>query len=162
MKQRLFTAAAVSILVLAAGLWIAEGAQPGRSTQPVNPTTPVTEAPASAPSVRPDTPSDHPPEKTPGLYSYAIPITELQGLPPEIAPGTLIDLWVAWQPPITKKTQIQPLLKRVLLERIVPPLLPDGPHSALLQVRVDRAHRLIWGDRFGALSVLTPPHISQS
>ena len=84
---------------------------------------------------------------------YAIAAAELSGLSPDAAPGTLLDLWVAWDPPITDKPQVQPLLRGVRLNRIVPPVTPEGPEVALLSVRPSQVSDLIWGDRYGSLSV---------
>ena len=155
MKQRAITVAAALIACAAAVMWVVQGARPSRDS-----------IPAAAGHAEDLDPSPHPsttaasvtiPPTTADLVSYAIPTTELQGLPPDLAFGTRLDLWVAWQPPITKRTELQPLLQGVLLEKIVPPLLPDGPHSAILKVDPDEISDLIWGDRFGALSAVVPP-----
>ena len=90
------------------------------------------------------------------LYTYAIPIVELQGLSPDAAPGTRLDRWIAWQPSGMDQPDARPLLEGVTLERIGPPLLPEGPHAAVLQVPMRGARRLVWGHRFGSLSVLEP------
>lgn len=87
--------------------------------------------------------------------SYAIAVTELSGLSLATAPGTRLDLWVAWEPPITKVPDIRPLLTDVTLEKIAPPVLPDGPHVALLLVKPHQVRDLLYGDRYGALSVTT-------
>jgi len=154
MKQRAITVAAALITCAAAVMWVVQGARPSQDPIPA----PAGRAGDLGPSPPPSTaaPSLTIPTTTAGLVSYAIPTTELQGLPPDLAYGTRLDLWVAWQPPITKRTELQPLLRGVLLEKIVPPLLPDGPHSAILKVDPDEISDLIWGDRFGALSAVVP------
>ena len=84
---------------------------------------------------------------------YAIAVPELSGLPPDAEPGAMLDLWVTWNPPITKAPQVQPLLRSVRLARIVPPVTPEGPAVALLTIRPSQISDLIYGDRFGSLSV---------
>lgn len=157
MKQRLITIAAGLIALTAAVVWVGQGAAPSR------PAAATPEA-ITAPSPAPDASSvdEHAKSAAPrrvgsrDLVSYAIPITEMQGLPPDIAPGTMIDLWVMWQPPVTKRPKVDRLLQGVLLEKIVPPLLPDGPYAAVLMVSPDDFGTLVWGDRLGALSAAVP------
>lgn len=90
------------------------------------------------------------------LVSYAIAVNELHGLPPRAAAGTVLDLWVAWEPPVTKEPKIHRLVSNVILEEIAPPLLPDGPHAALLLVKPNQLSDLLYGDRYGSLSVAIP------
>ncbi len=84
---------------------------------------------------------------------YAIAVPELSGLSPDAAAGSLLDLWVAWDPPITEKPRVQPLLRAVRLSRIVPPVTPEGPAVALLTIRRAQVSDIIYGDRYGSLSV---------
>lgn len=88
--------------------------------------------------------------------SYAIALPELHGLPPQAAPGTELEIWVAWEPPVTEEPKIHRLLESVILEEIAPPLLPDGPHVAMLLVPRKGLSDLLYGDRYGALSVAIP------
>lgn len=90
-----------------------------------------------------------------GEVDYAIAAAELSGLSPDTPPGTLLDLWVAWDPPITDEPQVQRLLRGVRLSRLVPPATPEGPEVALLSIRPSQVSDLIWGDRYGSLSVTT-------
>ena len=84
---------------------------------------------------------------------YALATAELAGLSPDVAPGTPLELWVTWTEPISKEPSVQKLLDGVTLERIVPPVTPDGPEVAVLSVSSKDIPDLIYGDRFGALSV---------
>lgn len=80
-------------------------------------------------------------------------MSELSGLPPDAAPGTPLQLWVAWDPPITRGRKIQLLIPRATLERIVPGITPEAPATALLAVPPGTFSDLLFGDRYGALSV---------
>lgn len=156
MKQRFLTVASAVIAAAAAIIWAVQGATPTdpASAAPGAWATPnVTPSSQSTPTMERVEASD---EEGARLYTYAVPIVELQGLSPDVAPGSRLDLWVTWQPPVVDKPDVRRLLEGVILERIVPPTLPDGPHAAVLQVPTRRAHRLIWGHRFGVLSVLEP------
>ena len=88
------------------------------------------------------------------LHSYAVPLSELPGLSPEASPGTRLELWVAWEPPLTRKPQVRRLLGNVVLDGIVPPVTPQGPMTALLLVREDQTADLVYGDRYGSLSAV--------
>ncbi|MDP9068866.1 MAG: hypothetical protein M3N53_11060 [Actinomycetota bacterium] len=90
------------------------------------------------------------------LVSYAVPATELDGLQLGLAPGSTVDIWVAWEPPITNAPEIHQLITGATVEKIVPPVLPDGPHVALLLVKPEQVTDLLYGDRYGALSVTMP------
>lgn len=125
--------------------------------------TPLVPAPkpsVTAPSLEASSPSPFA-TVSPGLgaaartdeVDYAIAVTELSGLSPDAAPGTLLDLWVAWDPPITDEPHVQPLLRSVRLTRIVAPVTPEGPAVALLSIRPSQVSDIIYGDRYGALSV---------
>jgi hypothetical protein len=85
--------------------------------------------------------------------SYAIPVPELAGLPSDAPPGTRLELWVAWDPPITKTPKIQRLLKDVTLEKIVPPVVPEAPATAILSLPDRAVPDLLYGDKYGSLSV---------
>ncbi|MFN2388733.1 MAG: hypothetical protein ABR575_03890 [Actinomycetota bacterium] len=87
---------------------------------------------------------------------YAIAVPELQGLPPDASPGTHLEVWVAWDPPVTDQPRIQRLLPDVVLQRIVAPTTPGAPPVALLLVPRKSMTDLLWGDRYGALSVTVP------
>ena len=159
MKQRALTVAAALVTVAAALIWALQGTGPVASPSPVGgteslasvPTSPSPLSGADADAEAGDDPS------TEELVSYAIATAELQGLPPDLPPGSTVDLWVTWQPPVTKRAKVRPLLEGVRLEKIAPPLLPDGPQAAILAVPAERISDLIWGDRFGALTVVVPP-----
>jgi hypothetical protein len=89
--------------------------------------------------------------------SYAIALPDLKGLPPDALPSTQMDVWVAWEPPVTRGPRIQRLIRSVVLERIAPPAIEGGPPVALLSVATSDISDLLWGDRYGALSVVLLP-----
>ncbi len=130
------------------------GSEPPRTTAtgpaiPERGTTAV--APAEGPAARP---ASAVPARS---VSYAVATTELSGLPLSAVPGARLDIWVAWEPPITKVPDIRRLLTDVTLDKIAPPVLPEGPHVALLLVKPEQVRDLLYGDRYGALSVTMKP-----
>lgn len=146
----IFMAAVVVLCVLALRLWTSPSAPMSIKAQPVTAraaaiATPLPETATAQREVRPG-----------NLVSYAVAVSELHGLPPHVAPGTRLEIWVAWEPPVTRQPDIRPLLDDVLLEEISPPLLPDGPHVASLLVRRGQISDLFYGDRYGSLSVVVP------
>lgn len=88
------------------------------------------------------------------LPTYAIALSRLNGLTATATPGAHLQLWVTWEPPITRKPRVQKLLSDAILQRIVPGLTPESPPTALLQVEEGLLPRLLYGDRFGALSAV--------
>ena len=84
---------------------------------------------------------------------YAVELSSLLGLPPDVQPGQVLEIWVAWDPAVAKGPQIQRLLKVVTLERFVEPVTMDGPRVAVLSVPRDRIGDLMYGDIFGSLTV---------
>lgn len=90
-------------------------------------------------------------------HTYAISVFDLAGLPPDAKPGTTLELWVAWDPPVTKSAQVQRLLRNVVLERIIPGPVMEAPSMALLSVLPRQVPDLLYGDRYGSLSVTVLP-----
>lgn len=91
--------------------------------------------------------------------TYAVAAHELAGLPPDATPGTRLELWVAWDPPISETANIQRLAHGITLEKMIQPVTPDGPVTALLRVPVKAIGDLLYGDRYGSLSVTVLPQI---
>jgi hypothetical protein len=85
---------------------------------------------------------------------YALSEADLTGLPPDSPPGTRLELWVTWEPPVTREVKLQRLLRDVVLERIIPGLTPEAPSTILLSVKTESVPDLLWADRFGGLSVI--------
>ena len=109
-------------------------------------------APTPVASVPTTEPIDAPARVNQDRVSYAIAVAELAGLSPTSAPGTLLELWVTWDPPITKRPKLQKLLDDVVLDEIAPPVTPEGPQVALLSVARNQLDELLWADRYGSLS----------
>ncbi len=87
--------------------------------------------------------------------TYAVDVDEVAGLAPSAPAGTLLDLWVTWDRPITDAPRLQRLLRGVILEQIAAPVTPEGPYVAILAVTKRDIDKLLWADRFGALSATT-------
>ena len=110
----------------------------------------------SAESQPPPRSSPPPPERS-NLRSYALALPELRGLSPDTRPGARLELWVSWGPPITARPRLERLTRGVVLERIVPPLTPGAPDTALLLVPEREIADLLWADRYGSLSATRVP-----
>jgi hypothetical protein len=99
-------------------------------------------------------PSPTAPIEEDGYDSYAVALEELPGLAPDAAPGTRLQLWVAWEPPIVRRPRIDLLLKDVVLARIVQPLSPRGRGTALLLLKPPQVSDVLYADRYGGLSAV--------
>jgi hypothetical protein len=89
--------------------------------------------------------------------AYALAVPEVKGLPADASPGTRLELWVAWDPPITKEPRVQRLIKEVVLDEIIPPVVPEAPATLILSVPTKAVPDLLYGDRYGALSATILP-----
>lgn len=127
----------------------------------------ATAAPASSDPALVPSPSDPAPVPSPGMAaaaapvddvrrSYAVGLQDLDGLPPDAAPGARLELWVTWEPPVTDEPRLQKLIGDVVLERTIPGAVPEAPVSVLLSVPADRVADLMYADTFGKLSVALP------
>jgi hypothetical protein len=142
--QRRLALAGIAAVALAVLTWT--------SQRPVDELgTPAQSRPAPAPS--PSTVIT-PPPSSPDARTYALPLSGLHGLPSNAPSGTRMQLWVTWQPPLTKTPRVQSLLRDVILEGIAPPLTPGTPPTALLRVKETQIPRLIYGERYGELSAV--------
>lgn len=129
---------------------IAEGPAPSAVAPGPDPTAPLPVASPTGPV--------QPVEATPaaGRRSYAIGLQDLPGLPPDAAPGARLELWVTWEPPVTKAPRLQKLIGDVVLERTIPGSVPEAPVTVLLSIPADRTGDLIYADGYGRLSVVLP------
>ena len=87
---------------------------------------------------------------------YALSLPELEGLPANAPVGTVLEVWAAWDPPITKSPRFQRLVTATL-EEIVPGLSAESPATAILRVRTRDLDELLFADRYGSLSVALLP-----
>jgi hypothetical protein len=108
------------------------------------------DSPVSTPQQQ-ESPTSVPPA-TRGFRSYALEITELDGLPPDASPGTELEIWVTWEPPITRRIRVQRLIQQVRVVRIIPNIVPEGPATVLLSIPRRDIADMFYGDRFGELS----------
>lgn len=122
-------------------------------SDPAEAPAPFTHASASAIPTPITSGSPTPPPPTGTTREYAVDVSDLLGLPPDVQPGQVMEIWVAWDPAVTKGPQIQRLLKVVTLQRFVEPVTMDGPRVAVLSVPRERIGDLMYGDMFGSLTV---------
>jgi hypothetical protein len=146
--RNLVLAAIVPIVVVLAGASLFWPSSPSATTEARRPVAAAAaQTPAPAPSSEPVV----------GRKTYAIPVPELAGLSSSAVPGTQLELWVAWDPPLTKSPKVQRLLRDVTLEKIVPPIVPEAPATAILSVPDRAVPDLLYGDKYGSLSVTMSP-----
>jgi hypothetical protein len=117
-----------------------------------DPVTTTNSGPGAGAQASPAAPLAAPDERR----SYAIGLHELDGLPQDTVPGTMIDLWAAWDPPITPEPRFQRLMRSVIVEDIQSPVVPEGPVTVILSVPTHRIPDLLYADRYGAISVTLP------
>jgi hypothetical protein len=92
-----------------------------------------------------------------GLRSYAVSMDELQGLSPDAPRGTRLELWVTYEPPVTRRVRHFLVVKGAVLEKIAPAVTPTGPDAALLLVPQQDIRKLLTADRLGSLSATARP-----
>ena len=93
----------------------------------------------------------------PERVAYSVDIDEISGLAPTVAPGTTIELWVTWDRPLVTQPELQPVIRDAILEKIDPPVTPDGPTVATFLVTRKRLGHLMWADRYGNISAVALP-----
>jgi hypothetical protein len=115
------------------------------------------EPPITTPEPTPE-PNSPMPSAATGFRSYALEITALDGLPPNASPGTALEIWVTWEPPVTRSIRVQKLIPRVYVQKIIPNIVPEGPATAMLRIPKDDVADVLYGDRFGRLSAIVLPN----
>ena len=87
---------------------------------------------------------------------YAVGLHEIRGLPPDSAPGTPLELWVAWDDAYTKSPQVQKLVRSVTLVRFIEPVTPEGPVVAVLSIPESAVRAVMYGDLYGSFAAALP------
>lgn len=158
-RRLAFTAGFVVLLALTLWSWLPGSA--GQANTPHSATAAEPAEPDLAPAPQlsdPATTADG--HVTPPLesdrQSYALGLHDIAGLAQDSAPGTVVDLWVAWDPPITAKPQFQRLIPSVVIEEIMPPFTPEGPVTVMISVPTKKIGDLLYADRYGAISATLP------
>jgi hypothetical protein len=142
LKTRLARMIALGTAVLVAGLGVAtllfdEHAASSRPQRDRDPAQPIA---SRAPAVT-------------DLTSYAFLLPELEGLPRTTSPGTEIEIWATWEPPVTKRLKVQRLIPKATVSKILPSIEP-GPPTVVLELERRFIPDIMFGDRFGSLSVV--------
>jgi hypothetical protein len=91
-----------------------------------------------------------------GMSEYAVGLHELRGLPADVSSGTQLQIWVAWDPVVTEKPQVQRLLADATFVRWIEPFTQDAPMIAVLSVPNKKIATLIYGELYGQLGVTLP------
>jgi len=144
--RNLLLAAAIPIL----GVIVVFSMLPS-SDEGVDIPAPGDRVPSQEPATQPVAPSNG------DLRSYAVSAAEVAGLSVDTPQGTRLELWVAWDPPVTKEPRVQRLVDEVVLERIVPPTVPEAPATAILLIAPQSVDEVIYGDIWGRLSAVALP-----
>lgn len=114
-------------------------------------------APAPIPATASLPVSTPPAAVTPSLRTYAIAMSELSGLPPDVAPGTTVEIWATWDSG-QGMPGFQKVVDSALVERIAPPFLEGASPVVLLQMGSKREFRdLVWAHRYGTLAAVLLP-----
>lgn len=130
--------------------WDALGAMtPGPMRRGPEARTAPTSSPTPLPTQAPATQSGG------GFVSYSLKLDDVAGLSPSAEPGTVTDLWVMWERPLLRRPKLQRVLRGAILDRIAPPVTPDGPMVATFVIARQDVESLLWADRFGSLSATT-------
>jgi hypothetical protein len=80
-------------------------------------------------------------------------LPELEGLPPSTSSGTEIEIWATWEPPVAKRLKVQRLIPQATVSKILPSIEP-GPPTVVLELERRFIPDILFGDRFGSLSVV--------
>lgn len=127
----------------------------GNSGAPTTDGQPAEVTPVSSPLPPPsDGQSGSIPDMGPldNFKSYSLPLVELQGLPPDVTSGTRLEVWVAWEPPITERPRVQRLFGGAQVARVIPPTVAEAPTTVELLVPAKEFPELLFADRHGSLS----------
>jgi len=119
--------------------------------------TPAQPVVVAAPVAAPPVPAQPPASAPINARTYALPLSQISGLPADAPPGTVFDLWVAWDPRLTKQPRIQKLLTNLTVQKIVPPGGRETEPVVLVSVAARDVVDLLWGHRYGALSAVLLP-----
>jgi hypothetical protein len=133
----------------------ARSAAPHSGSAPADPSSPGVQSSADSTNEQATSSSEVNPSlsPTPAVRGYALPVAELAGLPADAPPGTELELWVTWDPPVTDRPRLQRLIPQVVLEKIAPAMTSNGPDAAILLVPERKLPDLVYADRYGAISV---------
>lgn len=153
-KNRNLAVTAGTVVALALVLW---NIIPGPASTPVAKADPTIAAASTPPSTTSPLPaSSSTPLTDPvadGGRSYSIALHELSGLTQSTPPGTHIEIWAAWDSG-SSEPHVQRLLKDVVVEKIEPPFLPEGPTEVVLSLAAHQAKRMFWGDKYANLGAI--------
>lgn len=108
----------------------------------------------ASPSPMPSETAGGPPSTK--LREHAFGLHELRGLPPDVAPGTPLEIWVAWDEAVSEGPHIERLLMGATVARFIEPVTPEGPVVVVLNIPLRWMQDLLYGQRYGSLSVTIP------
>ena len=119
-------------------------------------TAPAIRDTVASPTTAPPTPGPSAPADVSGRVAYSIDLSEVAGLSPTVPPGSSVELWATWERPVTHSPRLQRVVEDAILEKVSPPLTPDGPTVATFLITRREMDDLLWADRYGAISATLP------
>lgn len=127
------------------GMSVTPASRGSRSFEPI---------PTGSPTSTPLSDVDHSTQAD--RVAYSIDLSDIAGLSPTTVPGSAVELWVTWDRPLTRSPKLQRVVRNAVLERVNPPVTPDGPTVATFLVSRNEIDGLLWADSYGALSATIP------
>lgn len=84
--------------------------------------------------------------------TYWVGLYRIGGLSGTTPPGTEVEIWATWEPPITDEPRAQRLIRSAYIEKVIPPITPDGTYEIALSLARKDVPNMIYGERYGQLS----------
>ena len=130
----------------------------GMSAEPPRPVRSATDPVPTTSPTSPGTSEDAIPlDRHEGSVAYSIDLDEITGLSPVADPGSIAELWVTWDRPLTRVPKLQSVVRDAVLAEISPPITADGPTVATFLVSRKSVERLLLAERYGSLSATVDP-----
>jgi hypothetical protein len=85
------------------------------------------------------------------FYSHALDLLEVDGLSPDLDPGTPVEIWVTWGHG-ERVSKPQRWVTGAVFERIAPAVTPTGSDVVVLNIPADQRRKMIWAG-YGAITL---------
>jgi hypothetical protein len=108
-------------------------------------------------STTPSAPSGAGLERSDDWYSYALDLLEVDGRPPDLEPGTPVEIWVSWSDG-GRVSQPERWIRKAVFRRIAPSVTSMGPDVVVLDIPAGERAKMIWADGYGAVTLIAEDH----
>jgi hypothetical protein len=136
----------VALAIGIAALWLvpslSHDAEPQAALRAAASIAPAASPEASQPPVPPD------------RATYWIGAHEIEGVVPELAPGTRVEVWVTWEPPLVKQPVVEKLIRDAYIAAILPSTMIEGTLDVGLSLNDRDISAMTYGERFGSLNLI--------